>query len=217
MSVRRMRGVTLLEVMVTVAIAGFLVSMALVGMQEPINRQRETAATRELWASALRARQRAVASNQPVRFVVEDVVQPDGETRAVARWERLTCDNPWSNDSCPSAGCSDTTCRDTPACCDELGPELILPTTMNALSMHGLCYLPGTGRAVQPGNLTCMQGQLGNPDAIAAAAPGNLRFTFTSAKARTLLMVDGATGLSRLLDCDSQLAEDRPVAECAGP
>jgi hypothetical protein len=91
---------------------------------------------------------------------------------------------------------------------------VVLPTTMNAASVHGLCYLPGTGRAVKPGNLGCMRGQLGNTAALTAAAPGNLRVTFTSQRARSLLRVEPVTGLVNVLDCDSQAAATRPVAEC---
>ncbi|MCP3136548.1 pilus assembly FimT family protein [Pyxidicoccus xibeiensis] len=218
MSMKRDRGMTLIEVMVTVAIAGILIAAALVGMQAPINRQRESAATRELWSSALRARQRAVASNQPVRFVVEvDGQHGNGAPRTVVRWEQLACDNAWSNDSCPRLACVNTTCRADPTCCDQVGEDVIIPETMSAAEMQGLCYLPGSGRPVQPNNpplLGCMQGQLDNTAALTAAAPGNLRFTFTSERARSLLIVEPVTGLSRILDCDSQAAIDRPVTEC---
>jgi prepilin-type N-terminal cleavage/methylation domain-containing protein len=212
---RHTRGFTLLEMMVTLAIAGILVGMALVNLQRGVDRQRESEATRDLGAQALRARQRALATNQPVRFVVEpNVRRPDGTLRTVARWERLKCDNAWDNDTCPQTACQNTTCRATPACCDELGPEVVLPLSMNASSLHGLCYLPGTGRAVRPGNLGCMRGQLDDTAAMTAAAAGNLRVSFTSNRARSLLMVEPLTGLVNVLDCDSQSAKAHPVTEC---
>ena len=211
---RHSRGITLLEVMVTLAVAGVLISLALTNIQTAIDRQREGEATRELASMTLRARQRALATNQPVRFVVEAVSQPTGTQRTVVRWERLRCENDWDNDACPRTSCVNTTCRANPECCDELGPEVVLPLTMNAASLHGLCYLPGMGRAVKPGNLGCMRGQLGNPAALTTAAPGNLRVTFTSERARSLLMVEPMTGLVNVLDCDSQAAVSRPVAEC---
>jgi len=211
---RHSRGITLLEVMVVLAVAGVLLSLALTNFQASIDRQRESEATRELASLALRARQRALATNQPVRFVVEAVSQPTGTQRTVVRWERLRCENDWDNDACPRTSCVNTTCRANPECCDELGPEVVLPLTMNAASLHGLCYLPGMGRAVKPGNLGCMRGQLGNPAALTTAAPGNLRVTFTSERARSLLMVEPMTGLVNVLDCDSQAAVSRPVAEC---
>ncbi|MFP2931218.1 Tfp pilus assembly protein FimT/FimU [Pyxidicoccus sp. 3LG] len=214
MSRRHARGITLLEVMVTVAIAGFLVSMGLMTFQEAIDRQRESEATRELWSFALRARQQALATNQPVRLVVEDALRPDGTLRMVARWERLRCDDSWDNDNCPALGCDTDSCRENPACCDEVGPELVLPRSMDAMAVHGLCYLPGTGRAVQPGDLSCLKGQAGSAAALAAAAPGNLRVDFTSQRASSLLMVEPLTGLVNVLDCDSREAEAHPVAEC---
>jgi|GEM_PF-351290 len=214
----RERGMTLLELMIALAVVGLMLSMALMGIQTPIDGQRESAATRELWSSALRARQRAIATNQPVRIVVEpDIVMPDGSRRTVARWERLTCGNDWDNNTCPQPACVNATCRANAACCSETGPDIVIPDTMNASSVHGLCYLPGLGRAVKPGNLGCMQGQLDDTAALAAAAPGNLRLNFNaqSGRPRSLLMVEPLTGLASLLDCDSKRAEDRPVPECA--
>lgn len=212
---KRTRGMTLVELLVAVAVVGILITAALVGMQGPINRQRESAAVRELGSSAMLARQRAVATNQPVRIVVEVLgTYSDGAPRAVARWERLACENAWSNDSCPLPACVNTTCRATPACCDELGADIPIPPTMNAGALNGLCYLPGSGRPVRPGNLGCMQGQRDDTAALVAAAPGNLRLTFTSQRARSLLVVEPVTGLSRVLDCDSQAAKEHTVAEC---
>ncbi|WP_426756444.1 pilus assembly FimT family protein [Myxococcus sp. Y35] len=210
------RGITLLEMMVTLAIAAVLLSAALVGIQTPVERQRENEATRELWAATLRARQRAISSNQPVRIVVdENVDQGDGTRRTIARWEQLTCDNTWDNASCPSADCENTTCRTDPECCSQTGEEIAIPRTMNAAAIHGLCYLPGNGRPVRPGNLGCMRDSLDDVVAMDAAAPGNLRFDFTSGRARSLIMVEPRTGLASVLDCNSQSAIDREIPECA--
>ncbi|NOJ80558.1 pilus assembly FimT family protein [Myxococcus xanthus] len=213
---KRTRGITLLEMMVTVAIASILLSAALVGIQTPVDRQRENEATRELWASTLRARQRAISTNQPVRIVVEEnVPRGDGTSRTVARWEQLRCDNEWDNATCPANGCENATCRANPDCCSEVGPDIVIPVSMNAAAIHGLCYMPGTGRPVRPGDLGCMRDSLDDLPALDAAAPGNLRFDFTSGRARSLIMVEPRTGLASVLDCNSQAAIDRPVAECA--
>ncbi|RKH89305.1 pilus assembly protein, partial [Corallococcus sp. AB038B] len=112
--------------------------------------------------------------------------------------------------------CVNATCRTNAACCSEVGPDVIIPDTMNAASVHGLCYLPGMGRAVRPGNLGCMQGQLDNTAALAAAAPGNLQLNFNaeSGRPRSLLMVEPLTGLASLLDCDSKQAENLSVPAC---
>ncbi|MCP3099038.1 prepilin-type N-terminal cleavage/methylation domain-containing protein [Myxococcus sp. K15C18031901] len=205
----RTRGMTLLELMVALAVLSLMVSLALVGIQKPIDRQKEAAATREIWSTALRARQLALSTNQPVRFVREtNVVMPDGSRRTVVRWERLRCANDWDNSTCPTPACVNTTCRANSACCDEVGPDIVIPASMNATAIHGMCYLPGMGRAVQPGNLSCLQG---------SPAAGNLRFDFTSGRKRSLLMVEPLTGIPNLLDCDSKLADQRPVAECTAP
>jgi len=209
------RGITLLEVMVTLAIAAVLLAAALMGIQAPIERQRENEATRELWAATLRARQRAISTNQPVRIVVdENVPQANGPTRTLARWEQLTCDNAWDNASCPSLGCENTTCRARPECCSETGEEIAIPRGMNAMAIHGVCYLPGTGRPVRPGNLSCMREFLDDPAALDAAAPGSLRFDFAAGRARSLIMVEPRTGLTSMLDCNSQAAIERQIPEC---
>ncbi|MFP2959576.1 Tfp pilus assembly protein FimT/FimU [Myxococcus sp. 1LA] len=210
------RGITLLEMMVTLAIAAVLLAAALVGMQTPITRQRESEALRELWASTLRARQLSISTNQPVRIVVEENVPIGGALRTVARWEQVRCENTWDNASCPSDSCANTTCAGEPnsECCGEVGEAIVIPTTMNAGAIHGLCYMPGSGRPVRPGNLGCMRDAIDDPVALDGAAPGNLRFDFTSGRGRSLIMVEPRTGLASILDCNSQEAIDHPVAEC---
>ncbi|AKF79243.1 type 4 pilus biogenesis operon protein [Myxococcus fulvus 124B02] len=211
----RTRGMTLLELMIAIAIVGMMVSLAVVGISKPLDGQREATATRELWSSALRARQRAIATNQPVRIVVEsNVLMPDGTRKRVARWERLTCDNDFDNNTCPRDACTDTTCRASPECCSETGPDIVIPDSMTATPVHGLCFLPGSARAVK--SLDCMRGQLDNVAALTAAAPGNIQLNFTakSGRPRSLLMVEPLTGLASLLDCDSVRATQAPVAEC---
>ncbi|GHG86174.1 prepilin-type N-terminal cleavage/methylation domain-containing protein [Comamonas sp. JC664] len=212
---RHVRGITLLEVMVTVAIIGFMASMAVLSMQGSVDRQRENEATRELWASALRARQRAISTNQPVRIVVENIDQQDGTTRTIARWEQLTCGNTWDNASCPTMGCENATCRTRPDCCSELGQDINVPRTMNATAIHGLCFMPGSGRPVLPNDLSCMRESLDDAVALDAVAPGNVRLTYINGRVPSLIMVEPRTGLASVLDCDSQAAIDRPVAECA--
>ncbi|QSQ11599.1 pilus assembly FimT family protein [Myxococcus landrumensis] len=221
----RPRGMTLLELMVVLAVVAVMMSLALVGIQRPIDNQREATATRELWSSALQARQRAVATNQPIRFVVDtEVEQLDGTRKTVARWERLTCGNVWDNNSCPLAACVDATCRTNPTCCNEVGADIIIPPTMNAAAVHGLCFLPGTGRAVKPGSgfdaLGCMKDQFANAAVIAAAAPGNLKMSFDATKSgrkASLLMVESLTGITNIVDCDSHLAEQLRPPECNLP
>ncbi|RKH65003.1 pilus assembly FimT family protein [Corallococcus llansteffanensis] len=230
---RHTRGMTLLELMTAVAVVAVLITLAVAGMQGRINGQREGTATRELWSSALRARQLAISTNQPVRFVVENnVPQPDGRSYTVARWERLKCgDNlsapdVWTLDACPSATCLNTSCRTNPECCSETGTDVVIPSTMNATSMHALCFLPGSGRPVF-NRMDCLRGSLGTPAAIAAAAPtdSSIQFKFTSNRVKSVLMVEPLTGLSSVMDCDSLAATSsnvtykdvRLTAACAAP
>nr|WP_216627590.1 type II secretion system protein [Corallococcus exercitus] len=204
---------TLLELMTAVAIVAVLIGLAVAGVQGRIGGQRENAATRELWSSALRARQLAISTNQPVRFVVEaNVDQPDGKKHTVARWEQLKCGddlgNPdlWTLDQCPSIACVNKTCRDVPSCCSDKGPDIVIPPTMNAANMNSLCFLPGTGRPVL--QMNCLRGELGQPGKVAAAAPKDwsIQFRFTSNRAKSVLMVEPLTGLSSVMDCDSLAA-----------
>ncbi|RKH04347.1 prepilin-type N-terminal cleavage/methylation domain-containing protein [Corallococcus sp. CA053C] len=227
------RGMTLLELMTAVAVVAVLVTLAVAGVQGRIGGQRENAATRELWGSALRARQLAISTNQPVRFVVENnILQPDGRSYTVARWERLKCgddlSNPdlWNLDACPSLTCVNKSCRAAPDCCSETGTDIVIPSTMNATSIHALCFLPGSGRPVL-NKMDCLRGSLGTPATIAAAAPsdGAIQFKFTSNRAKSVLMVEPLTGLSSVMDCDSLAATSpnaaykdvRLAAACAVP
>ncbi|MBU8896359.1 pilus assembly protein [Corallococcus sp. H22C18031201] len=205
---KSVRGMTLLEIMVAVAILGILTSVAVVNFQTQLINQRENEATRSLWSSALAARQRAIATNQPVRIVVENnVAQADGSQRTVARWERLACGNTWDNGTCPMAACLSTTCRTNATCCNEVGQDIVLPRTMTATELNGLCFLPGTGRAVT--NMACPQN--------AAIGPITARFLFSSNRARSVLSVEPLTGLSNVLDCDSQYVATHPETACTTP
>ncbi|CAM3151340.1 prepilin-type N-terminal cleavage/methylation domain-containing protein [Corallococcus sp. ZKHCc1 1396] len=227
------KGMTLLELMTAVAVVAVLITLAVAGTQGGIDRQRETSATRELWSSALRARQLSISTNQPVRIVVEpDVEQPDGRRYTVARWERLKCGadlnnpNEWTVDSCPSPTCVNRTCRDFPGCCDETGPDIVIPASMIATDINNLCFLPGSGRPAF-NRMDCLQGALGSAQAVADAAPKDqsIRFRFTSDRPTSVLMVEPLTGLSSVMDCDSQSAttnveakkDVRLAAACTAP
>ncbi|CAM4150455.1 pilus assembly FimT family protein [Corallococcus exiguus] len=215
------RGMTLLEMMTAVAVLGVLATLAIAGMQGNISAQRENTATRELWSSALRARQLAISTNQPVRIVVENnVAQPDGSQATVARWERLKCGtdlstpDEWTLDNCPSPACVDETCRASPDCCTDTGQDIIIPATMNAADINNLCFLPGSGRPAL-NRMDCLQGQLGQPATIAGAAPldESIQFRFTSDRARSVLMVEPLTGMSNVMDCDSMSATTTDTAK----
>ncbi|WP_338268345.1 pilus assembly FimT family protein [Corallococcus caeni] len=207
---------TLLELLAGLAVLGILATLALGELGGSMERQRESGAARDLVSAALQARQRAQATHQPIRFVVDaNVPLADGTVRNVARWERPRCDNTWDSDSCPATSCEATTCRQTPSCCDEVGADIPLPPSMNASPVHGLCFLPTTGRPVRvEGDLTCMLSSRGRPDALAAAAPGTLKLTYSSGRAPTLFQVEGLTGLVSLLDCDALSASATAGKDC---
>ncbi|WP_223642283.1 Tfp pilus assembly protein FimT/FimU [Corallococcus sp. EGB] len=227
------RGMTLLEMMAALAVVAVCITLAVAGMQGSIGGQKENTATRELWSSALRARQLAISTNQPVRIVVENnVLQPDGQQHTVARWERLKCGpnvntpDDWGTGQCPIDTCMGRTCRTMPACCTETGPDIIIPATMNASNINNLCFLPGSGRPAF-NRMDCMRGVLNDPVAVTAAAPADssIQFRFTSNRAKSVLMVEPLTGLSNVMDCDSLAAttsdasrkDTRLAAACSVP
>lgn len=189
----KIRGFTLLEVMVTIAIVGILVGLSVMGFQSIINERRVTGAIREIWSLALQARQSAISHNQPVRFVVEDV-ERDGRTLKVVRWERLPCEDAWGS-ACPSSACTSATCR-TGCPCDETGDEVVLPPELTASSnLHGLCFQAGTGRAYHGSGLGCEV-----PDPIPVT---QVTFTDSQAPKPYVLGFEGLTGLAVLSDCNA--------------
>ncbi|MBZ4329315.1 Tfp pilus assembly protein FimT/FimU [Corallococcus sp. AS-1-12] len=205
---KRSRGMTLLELMAALAVFAVGTALAVAGMRGDLERRRESGAARELESSAVQARQRAQATQQPIRFVVDANVRlANGTVASVARWERPVCDNTWDSDSCPATRCLATTCRQVPSCCDEVGEDIPLPPSMDASSVSGLCFLPASGRPVRvEGDLGCLRASRGLPDALAAAAPGTLTLTYSSGRVPTLFQVEGLTGGVRVLDCDAPSA-----------
>ncbi|MGA9525550.1 MAG: prepilin-type N-terminal cleavage/methylation domain-containing protein [Myxococcaceae bacterium] len=188
------RGMTLIELMTAVAVLGVLVALSVAGYQTLIAQKKSTAAIRELWSSALRARQAAISHNEAVRFVVEDVTR-DGRLLKIARWERLPCEDNWGN-SCPSAACQSDTCRS--GCpCSETGPEIVLPDDLTiGAGLDGLCFLPGSGRAfVGTGGLDCQP-----PDPMV-----NVEIALTEAASPDpyILELNNVTGLAFLADCNA--------------
>ncbi|MGE6759993.1 pilus assembly FimT family protein [Corallococcus interemptor] len=203
------RGMTLLELMAVVAVFGTAATLAVAGIRGDLERRRESGAARELESSAMEARQRAQATNQPIRFVVDaNVRQVNGTVLNVARWERPVCDNSWDSDSCPATRCLAKTCRQDPSCCEEVGQDIALPPSMDASRVSGLCFLPASGRAVRSeGDLGCLRASRGLPDMLAAATPGTLPLTYSSGRVPTLFRVEGLTGLVSVLDCDAPSAK----------
>jgi prepilin-type N-terminal cleavage/methylation domain-containing protein len=182
----RARGMTLVELMTAVAVLAVLVALSVAGYQTLIDQRKSTSAVRELWASALRARQAAISHNEAVRFVVEDVNR-DGRTLKIARWERLPCEDDWGS-TCPSTSCQSDTCRS--GCpCSETGPEIVLPEDLTVgTGLHGLCFLPGSGLDCQP------------PDPMPDV---KIQLTEHTAPEPWILELNSITGLAFLADCNA--------------
>ncbi len=187
------RGMTLVELMTAVAVFAVLVGLSVAGYQTLVDQRKSTAAVREIWSSALRARQAAISHNEAVRFVVEDVTR-DGKTSKIARWERLPCEDAWGS-TCPSAACQSDSCRN--GCpCSETGPEIVIPADLTiGAELNGLCFLPGSGRAFRGTGLDCQP-------------PGPMthvlvQFTEAAAPKPYVLELNNVTGLAFLADCNA--------------
>lgn len=72
MKKKHAQGFTILELIVTVAIAGILVAVGLPNMQNFIKNERRTAFTNSLWSDLMLARSKAVEMNQPVIICSSD-------------------------------------------------------------------------------------------------------------------------------------------------
>ena len=190
---RRARGLTLIELMATVAVIGVVSGLAGVGVQEVLQRRREAGSVRSLWAASLEARQRAVAHGQTTRLVVESITRR-GRTVQVVRWERPPCSAGWGG-ACPAPSCETATCR-TGCACNETGPEIELPAGIDATELHGLCFRGGTGIAFRASGITCAA-----PPSAAEEWISNVRVPYQPEPFR--LVFDGLTGVGELVDCAS--------------
>ncbi len=193
------RGLTLIEIMVALAVVALLIAGAMAGLQPGLQRRRETAAVREMWAASMRARQEAVSRNQTTRLIVEPQVI-NGVNRTVMRWERPPCGNDWTA-VCPSVACQTSTCR-AGCTCDEMGTEIVLPPGVDAAQLHGLCFQAGTGRPFYgDSGINCQR--------PANYLPTLERANITIDKQRRddgsllpfRMVFDGITGVPSLIDC----------------
>lgn len=140
----RRRGVTLLEAMTTCAVLAVLVALAVNSWQGAITTARANDAVVGVYGQVLAARKIARTHNQPVRLAL----LTDGGT-AVARWERLPCDNEAFGVGCPSAGCAASASCGSGGCpCGETGDWVRVPGTVDLSSWAGLCFRGGSGQAV---------------------------------------------------------------------
>ncbi|EPX56606.1 prepilin-type methylation domain protein [Cystobacter fuscus DSM 2262] len=197
MKTRRARaGLTTLEILVTVAIAGVFASMAVMNMDIVKRRQSERNALREISSLANQARTYARTSQYPVRLSVATNVM--GST--VLRWEQLPCDTAhrWG-DACPATACLTNACGKGGCECVAQGEGIAIPATLDVSALNGLCWLGrgGAPRYQAPGSPTCQA--TGQPPQTV------LRITQSqSGKLDHVLQVDGLTGKPRMVDCTQQ-------------
>ncbi|HUM10611.1 MAG TPA: prepilin-type N-terminal cleavage/methylation domain-containing protein [Myxococcaceae bacterium] len=138
------RGFTLLEAMTVVAVVAVLTALAVQSWNAAIARARANDAVTGVYGQLLAARKIARTHNQPVRL---GMVLDGGV--ALARWERLPCDNEVFGLGCPSAGCATTDLCGSGSCpCRETGAWVSVPATVDLSAWAGLCFRGGTGQAV---------------------------------------------------------------------
>lgn len=196
-------GMTTLEILVTVAIAGVFASMAVMNMDVVKRRQAERNALREISVLANQARSFARTSQYPVRLSVTTNVLG----RKVLRWEQLPCDsaNRWG-DSCPVQSCYTNACGQGGCTCVDQGEAITMPATLDVSALNGLCWLGqgGAARYQAQGSATCQR------DGDMPQRPLRIIQTETG-RLDHVLQVDGLTGKPRMVDCTQQ----NPDAACA--
>lgn len=181
------RGITLLEVMVTLAIVGVMMALAVPSFGQAIANGKSTAFVRQLYQEVKHARQVARSKNQAVRFIRKSVTV-GGKTFNAVQWERVPCADPWGY-VCPSPACQTNICGAGGCVCDEVGDQLEEPANTDASAILGLCFQSGTGvpKARSGGN-DCLDA---NPAAASVAV------TNTSGEIRTITL-EPLTGMARL-------------------
>jgi len=186
------RGMTLLELMATVAILGVLTSIAVTGYQQMLDNQKRSGAMRSIFTEAQDAQRQARSLRQPVRLAVRNEVR-SGRTVTLLRWERLPCEDAWGA-TCPTPACVTNACGVNGCACSETGLDVELPANLNVTMIDGLCWT-GTSAApvLKDGSKTCL---------AAAASPtaGQLAIRYDTAL-QQVMVVEPLTGVPRMVDC----------------
>jgi prepilin-type N-terminal cleavage/methylation domain-containing protein len=183
----RARGFTILEIMVALSILGILSTLSVVGYQELIVKRRESNAIREIYATALEARQRARVSQQPVRVVARQVTV-DGRLETRVRWERPQCSGTGFEPTCPMPACLTNVCGQGGCACDAAGLDVQVPATLDVSNLTGLCFLGGSAK---PRGLACQP---------ADAAVSQVLFRIPHRNDQQALLVEPLTGMVRMGD-----------------
>jgi prepilin-type N-terminal cleavage/methylation domain-containing protein len=183
------RGFTFLEAMTTVAVVGILSALAVNAWVAANQRARANDAVTTVYGQLLGARKLARTHNQPVRLAL----LVDGGT-ALARWERLPCDNENFGVGCPSASCATTTACGGSCPCRDTGTWINVPATVDLSTWGGLCFLGGTGQAIPRVS--------GTGDCLSPPPPGQLLLRATVAHSPDrMLLLEPVSGQPRLLAC----------------
>ncbi|MBU8896351.1 type II secretion system protein GspH [Corallococcus sp. H22C18031201] len=186
-------GMSLLELMVTLAILTVFVSLSVAGFQGMTERQRVGGAQREILLMMQEARQQARASLQPVRLT-QWTADEDGRPVTRIRWERLPCDNSWGT-TCPRVECATNACGVGACDCGPgVGQPVLLPRGLEASSLDRLCWLGDSARPVAPqGTTVCVEAS--TPPVL-----GSLVLRRDGVPDQ-VMDVDGLTGTVRVVDC----------------
>lgn len=179
----RRQGVTLLEVLVTMAVVAVMAAMSAVGFIRASQASRQAGAVKEVFALVQQARTEARVRNQAVRFDVTRV----GSNNEV-RWGRLPCGDALGR-TCPGAACVSTTRCEGSCTCERQSRVVVLPAVVTHTNLEGLCLLGGSG---QPRGAACDG---------SAAAVSTLRFVLPGETAPWLIVLEPLTGNPRLVDC----------------
>jgi prepilin-type N-terminal cleavage/methylation domain-containing protein len=177
------RGMTLLELMTTVAVVGVMASMSMVGFDRLMRQQRQVSGIRDVASLVLEARSEARARNQAVRIDVN--VTTAGN---VVQWGRLPCGDAWGR-NCPSTACTSTTTCGGSCVCEQRSLPITIPSGVVVTGLAGLCFVGSTGA---PRGASCQQ---------SAAAVSTVRFDLPNQPDPYLLVIEPLSGSSRLVDC----------------
>lgn len=205
---RWLRGVTLLELMAGLAIAGILGSLSVVGYQEMLDVQKRSSSIREVLMQAQEARNVSRTKNLPTRLSVRTLTRGN-KTVKMLRWEQLGCQDPddqWGG-TCPSDTCRESLCStpemETDCICPTMGDEVEVPPSFDIAALDGLCWLGDDSRPVK-----ASEGANKYCDETGGEAPadGDLAMSY-GGHISQIMMVDGMTGEPSLFDCDLHPAD----------
>ncbi len=187
----RPSGMTMVEMMATVAVLTVMTSLSVSAFNGAIDRKHLDEAIARVGQVANEARMRARQYRQPVRLAVVTT----GPRRTV-RWERLECSDSWGS-ACPSVACATSACGTGGCVCPEAGDLVEIPAGMLLPApLNGLCFSAGSGAPkVQSSGKFC--------DSTAAAPAANALSFVVANSVSHVLELDPLTGTGRLVDCRS--------------